>query len=72
MPSLLRRRIWMAIVVLVAAFGLPGSTHAQDDYTLVDQRTIEIEGLRPVGLSPDGRWLGAAIFGLVVVCVFVV
>lgn len=70
MPSLLHRRIWMAIVVLVAAFGLPGSTHAQDDYTLVDQRTIEIEGLRPVGLSPDGRWLAAASFGMDELCVY--
>jgi hypothetical protein len=43
---------------------------AQESDLVLEQRTIEIEGMRPVGLSPDSRWLAATTFGMDELCVY--
>jgi Tol biopolymer transport system component len=37
---------------------------------VLDQQFIEIDGMRPVGLSPDGKWLAASDFGMSELCVY--
>jgi hypothetical protein len=59
------------LVISAGAIALPSSGRASqhDEWQVSSQTLVEIERMRPIGLSPDGRWLAYTDFGMRQLCV---
>jgi hypothetical protein len=72
---LLRLVSIVALMSVLVAAGWRAETAAQGRQPAQPAgslQTIEVEGMRPIGLSPDGRLLAATDFGMDELCVYTV
>ncbi|MGD9710662.1 MAG: hypothetical protein AB7V46_01185 [Thermomicrobiales bacterium] len=67
-----KRRLTVCAAFLLIVLSVAGSVVVAAQDLILSQESIEVEGMRPVGLSPDGQLLAATNFSMKSLCVYAV